>query len=208
MVVNGHSCLKDVLPNLKQKSVEIFMGLAESRDDEISGGESVALYNRYMTTKNFALERKILLHNHDDLIQLYKLLPVILKTDFHRAMYKLGFPAGNMIIEKITQAGRDLHVLGKQRGKATDYISFPTEDAPYSLIMDSASRQAELIVPCQVQSGSIFFDAQQILGAGAVKLEQYPGVVNGYLITSEQGNINFMEINAFLLEFFKEKCRI
>lgn len=206
LVVNGHSCLKEVLPNLKQKSVEVFMGLADNRDDEISGGESVALYNRYMTTKNFQLERQILLHNHDDLIQLYRLLPVILKTDFHRAMYKLGFPAGHTVIEKITQQGRDLHVLGRQTGKAIDYISFPTEEQPFSLIMDSASRQLELIVPCQVQAGSIYLDAQQILGAGAETLTAYPAVVNGYLITSELGNINYMEINAFLMEFFRQKA--
>lgn len=91
LVVQGHSGLRESLPNLKQKTLEVFMGLADSRDDEISGGDSVALYEKYMQTHAFALEKTILLHNHDDLLQLYKLLPVISKTDFHRAMYKLGF---------------------------------------------------------------------------------------------------------------------
>lgn len=203
LVVNGHSQLKEILPNLKQKTVEIFMGLADSRDDEISGGESVALYERYMTTKNFELERRILLHNHDDLIQLYKLLPVISMTDFHKAMFKMGFPAGGALIDKITMSGRDLHLLGRQTDTPMDYISFPTEERPYSLMMDSASRQIELIVPCQVQSGSIYFDAQAMLGERSAEIEKYPSVVNGYLITSENGTINYMEINAFILNFFE-----
>lgn len=205
LVVNGHSHLKEVLPNLKQKSVEIYMGLADSRDDEISGGESVALYQRYMETKSFDLERRILLHNHDDLIQLYRLLPVVSQTSFHKAMFKMGFPVSEFCIEKISLNGRDLHVLGKQTGIPRDYISFPTEEAPYSLIMDSASKQMELIIPCQVQSGSIYFDAQTILKDNGEKIKKYPSVVNGYLITSENGKINDMEINAFLIDFF-ESC--
>lgn len=203
LVINGHSCLKEVLPNLKQKTVEIYMGLADDRDDEISGGQSVALYERYMQSKSLELERRILLHNHDDLIQLCRLLPVISMVDFHSAMFKMGFLADTALIEKITMNGRDFHLLGRQiGGKAVDYISFPTEEQPYSLIMDSAGGQLELIIPCQAQSGNIFFDAQAILGENTAEIEKYPSVVNGYLIASENGKLNHLEINAFVLSFF------
>lgn len=203
LVVNGHSELKSILPNLKQKSIEIFMGLSDGRDDEISGKESVDLYHRYMTSKSFELERKILLHNHDDLIQLYRLLPIISKVNFHKAMFKLGFLAGSFLIHRVNMAGRDLHVLGKQLADPMDYISFPTEERPYSLIMDSASREFELIVPGQAEAGAIYFDALAILGQRIEEIEKYPSVVNGYLISEERGQINHMEINAFLLAFFR-----
>ncbi len=203
LVIQGHSNLRQTLPNLKQKTVEIFMGLAGSRDDEISGGESVALYEQYMQTHAFALEKTILLHNHDDLIQLYKLLPVIAMTDFHRAMYKLGFLAGNVLIQKISFQGRSLCVCGWQRSTPKDYIAFPTAEKPYSLTMDSHSGDFELNIPCTAEAGALFFDAQAILEGNTEPIKKYPSVVDGYLIAEDRGTINYMEINAFLLTFFQ-----
>lgn len=202
-VLQGHSDLRTYLPDLKQKTVEIFMGLAASRDDEISGAESVALYGQYLKTGAFALEKTILLHNRDDLIQLCRLLPVIEKADFHRAMYKLGFPAGNYITEKIFLKGRNLCVLGAQTDTPLDYISFPTEESPCALTMSSADAVFELSVPCSVQSGAMYFDARALLSEAVPALEKFPSVVDGFLIASEGGNINYMEINGFLLEFLK-----
>ena len=83
LVLNGHSPIKRFVPNLKQKTVENYMGLWQSRDDEISGAESVELYNVYEKNHDPALGEKILLHNSDDILQLSRLLPVIGKSDFH-----------------------------------------------------------------------------------------------------------------------------
>jgi hypothetical protein len=203
-VISGHSPLREVLPSLKQKNVEIYMGLASGRDDEISGKESVELYHRYMATHSLALERKILLHNHDDLIQLYRLLPVIAKTDFHKAMFKMGFPAGNFSIEKISTEGYDLCVAAKQLGQAQDYLSFPTERQPYTLSMSSTDQRAQLRIPCECQAGAIFFDARGILGRADERIEKYPSVVDGYLIVSDHGIINHMEIATFVKVFFDD----
>jgi len=201
LVVQGHSNLRETLPNLKQKTIEVFMGLSDSRDDRISGGESVALYEQYMQTHTFALEKTILLHNHDDLIQLYHLLPVIAKTDFHKAMYKLGFPAGDFIVQKIAIRNRCLHVTGKQCKTPADYISFPTEEKPCTLIMDSLSGNFELQIPCSAEAGALYFDARAVLDGKTGAIEKYPSVVDGYLIAEDHGRINYMEINQFLLEY-------
>lgn len=204
-IVSGHSPLREVLPSLKQKSLEVFMGLADSRDDEISGGESVALYERYMASRSFDLERRILLHNHDDVIQLYRLLPIITRTDFHRAMFRQGFLAGRFHITKVQLAGRDLHVEGIQMKEPLDFISFPTDARPYTLIMNRASRSFELQIPGQTEAGALYLDALAVLGETAVqKIEKYPSVVNGYLITQDHKTTNYMEINAFLKAFFEE----
>ncbi len=203
-IVSGHSPLRQVLPSLKQKSLEQFLGLAGSRDDEISGGESVALYERYMATRTFDLERRILLHNHDDVIQLYRLLPVIAKTDFHRAMFRQGFLAGNYQVTKLQLSGRDLHVEGLQLTAPRDFISFPTDARPYTLIMNKASRTFEQQIPGQAEAGALYLDALAVLGGEAVKkIEKYPSVVNGYLITQDHKVINYMEINAFVKVFLE-----
>ena len=72
------------------------MGLAPARGDEIDGKESITLYRTFEGSfdereKN-ELRGKILLHNHDDILQLYKIFPIILQTDIHKAMSSLGFP--------------------------------------------------------------------------------------------------------------------
>ena len=172
LVVNGHSALRQTLPSLKQKSLEIFMGLSDSRDDEISGGESVELYHRYMLSHSFDLEKKILLHNHDDLLQLYKLLPIIEKTDF--------------------QSGRELQVSGLQN-HPTDYISFPTEERPYTLVMSRSDASAKLTIPCESEAGALYIDARSILGENFTPIEKYPSVFNGYLILSEKDKIHHLD---------------
>lgn len=204
LVVQSCSDLRETLPNLKQKTLEVFMGLSDTRDDEISGGESVVLYEQYMQTHAFALEKTILLHNHDDLIQLYRLLPIISKTDFHKAMYKRGFLSGNFLIEKISISGKSLMVCGRQIKNPVSYISFPTEDNPVSLNMDAASGSFELTVPCASQAGALYFDAKILLGENLSAIEKYPSVVNGYLVAENRGTINYMEINRFLLEYFSK----
>lgn len=202
LVVNGYSPLREVLPSLRQKSIEVYMGISDGRDDEISGGDSVALYNRYMATKSFELEKKILLHNHDDVVQLNLLLPIIAKVDFHRAMYKLGFLADQYQIGKINISGHDLCVNGMQKGNPKDYISFPTEKRPYSLVMNSKDKTFELTISGEASAGAVYIDAQGLLDDTS-SIKKYPSYADGYLILTNNGEINYLEINAFLMEFFK-----
>ena len=206
LMISGYAPFKDALPGLKQKSIEVYMGLSDGRDDLISGKESVELYHRYMETKRFDLEEKILLHNHDDIIQLYKILPIIEKLDFHRAMFKRGFLAGSFFIDEIKLKGQDLIIHARQQEKAKDYIAFPTEEAPYMLMMNSSAQDASLTIPCECESGALFIDAQTILGPAFAKIDHYPGVVNGYLILSQNNQPNEMEINAFIKTFFEEEA--
>jgi len=205
LLISGYAPFKEALPGLKQKNIEFYMGLSDGREDLISGKESVELYHRYMEMKSFELEEKILLHNHDDIIQLYQILPIIEKLDFHKAMLKRGFISGNYVIDEIRLKGRDLSVKARQLGTAKDYIAFPTEDAPYMLILNSSSKTAELTIPCECESGVLYVDAQAILGHAFGKLAHYPSVTNGYLILSQNKQINEMEINAMIKTFFEEE---
>lgn len=203
-IIASSKSLREVLPGLRQKDIEFYMGLCSSRLDEISGGDSVKLYERYMSQKSFDLEEKILLHNHDDIIQLYKILPIIEKLNFHMAMYKKGFCCGNFIINKISIKGRTLHVLGKQKNCPADYISFPTEEKPYSLILDAKSQDFELIVPCEKMSDALILDAAGLLGSKIENIEKYPSVTDGYLIAAINSVVNHMEVNAFIIELISK----
>ncbi len=169
-ILSGYSEIRKFTGSLSQKSIERFMGMAPGRDDMIDGRESIRLYEQYLSSPSYALEKTIMLHNHDDICQLYRILPVVRQTDLHRAMSKMGFPAGNYIIKtsKVTNSG--LFVEALQRRDAVDYISFPTEDAPFSLRMSSVDRKVELEIPGEIVGGTaVVIDAERIITGLAAK---------------------------------------
>lgn len=62
------------LINLKQKTIEDFLGI--SRDDEYDGGKLIKIYHNYVKTKDTKLLDLLLLHNHDDMLGLAKILQI------------------------------------------------------------------------------------------------------------------------------------
>ncbi len=225
LVLNGYSPLRKLLPNLKQKSVEDFMGLWSFRDDEISGGESVELYNRYLACKAREKDSKeaekllqtILLHNADDVLQLGRLAKVLEKTDFHKAMHKLGFPAGKNAELLVTgiEFGRDfLRISGKQRKNPKDYIAYPESGREYLLAFDSFSGDFEVKLPLRREAGLAFVDLTRLCGNGEVSpkeaeaaqnawaaLKRYPTCQSGFLVLQQAGETNYLETNHLVKLF-------
>ncbi|MGN0407583.1 MAG: ribonuclease H-like domain-containing protein [Bacteroides sp.] len=62
------------LPDLKQKSIEAFLGIA--RKDRYSGGELIKVYENYKKSPDDEALRLLLLHNADDIRGLIKILPM------------------------------------------------------------------------------------------------------------------------------------
>ena len=216
-VVSGFSEIKKFTGSLSQKSIERFMGKSNVRDDRIDGRESIRLYEQYLQSPSYALEKTIMLHNHDDICQLYRILPVIRQTDFHRAMSRMGFPAGKYTIKSIRVTSSGLFVKAVRRTDPVDYISFPTESAPYSLRM-SSSGDVELDVPGKAIGGNtLVIDAEKMLrglSAGDTdggktdsvlsELDKYPSYEKGYLILRGDSRVNYFETNLFIRTFFEE----
>lgn len=67
---------KDILhlPNLKQKTMEAFLGI--SREDIHHGGELISVYDQYQKTQKSESLHTLLLHNHDDLSGIVLLYPL------------------------------------------------------------------------------------------------------------------------------------
>ena len=202
LVINGHSPIKKLVPNLKQKTVENYMGLWQSRADEISGGESVELYNRYENTGSSELEEKILLHNSDDVLQLSRLIKVLSKCDVHKAMYHLGFPVGGLTVEKIRTESNNLVVTGKQRCNAIDYMGFSFEDWPVESKFDSKSGKFIMKIPVIRDSGLCLVDIDAS-GLDRAEFEKYPSCSSGFLVLEDHNERNFMETNHFIKAFLK-----
>lgn len=72
-----------MLENLKQKTVERFLGI--ERTDIYNGGELISIYKNYVKTKDSDAEANLLLHNEDDMKGMLSLLPILTYADifFH-----------------------------------------------------------------------------------------------------------------------------
>ena len=228
-MVQAYTDLKSVIGSLSQKNIERYMGLASSRTDQISGGESVDQFKRYRILTSAAmghspasgaaqhgraispqaaeLERTILLHNYDDNLQLYRIMPILSRIDLNRALFNQGFPAGHFLVNSL-HVGRDgltIKATALPGHSLTDYISFPTEDAPYSVMATSGT--AEITIPADsVAPGVSVIDLVSLLGREtAVSFPRYPGVESGYLILKRNGTPSYAEINTFVHLFLANK---
>lgn len=209
LLVKKYSPIRKFLPNLKQKSVENFLGLWSGRQDEISGAESVDLYYRYLAEKDPAVKEKILLHNHDDVIQLYRLLAILEKVDLHQAMHDYGFPirppAENLpglVIEKIRFSENQLSVSGKQTGKALSYRGFEWAGMPCFLCLERGNRTFQVSIPLIRQAGLVLADLKA-LGMDLSLFQKYPACQEGFLILQEQKTIHYLETNHFIKIFLE-----
>jgi len=204
-VLSKNSDIKQFSGGLRQKDVEHYLGLSDSRDDEIGGYESIKLYEQYLESPSYALEKTILLHNHDDICQLYRLLPALRQADVHKAFFWLGFPAGKFIVSRLSARSGVLSVRAVKTKDPEDYISFPTEEAPYSMRMTGSTGETEIDFPCEtVEGGALVVDAEKILGDAFSPLKKYPAFASGYLIVKNGGAVNYLECNLFVKAFLEE----
>ncbi|MFR5733798.1 MAG: ribonuclease H-like domain-containing protein [Clostridium sp.] len=68
------------LDNLKQKSIEQFLGIA--RTDKYNGGQLIEVYKDYLMTHEQNLYDLLILHNEDDLKGMPSILPILNYPDF------------------------------------------------------------------------------------------------------------------------------
>jgi len=210
-LVRKYSPIRQFLPNLKQKSIENYMGLWQYRKDEISGKESVDLYYRYLSSQDDKLREVILLHNHDDIVQLYRLLKVIEKTDFHRAMFDMGFPVKDSddhsaVIEKIGIRQDWITISGRQHGRAFSCQAYDYNGTICRIDFSAQTGRFSIALPVISQNGLIAVDLEA-LGGGFSQLEKYPACQEGFLILKNGDTTNYMETNHFIKIFTERIIR-
>ena len=207
LLVKNFSPIRKFLPNLKQKSIENYMGLWQYRDDEISGKESVDLYYRFLTGKSDAIKQKILLHNHDDIVQLYRLLKIIEKSDFHKAMSNFGFPvkssrenAPALVIEKISLKGGQLIISGRQYRNPAEYQCYDYNGNMCFVRFSKDAASFSIELPVIEQAGMMLLDLEALDLTGT-PLDKYPACQEGFLILRSESGTNYMELNHFIKLF-------
>ena len=208
-VIHRASDIRKITGSLSQKSIEKYMGIDHLRDDEISGGESVTLFGEYLNSADISkkkeLGRYILLHNHDDVMQLYRLLPIIRQTDFHKAMYKLGFPVDgiglwpDLTVNSIKVGKDSFEVSGtvSEHSNQTKkvYYSFETDEQPFESSFDS---DGSFVIKygCETLKGSTFIDLSNKLSDEKIEfLSTFSVLVGKYIVLKEGREICFSAAN-------------
>ena len=194
--VRSFSPLRAMLPDLKQKTVESFIGLWETRTDEISGAESVELYYYYAGTKDEKIRDVILLHNRDDITQLSKLLKVLDKCDLNSYIFANGLPAGRLIIDKITTGRQILEIAGIQRHNSVDFLSYDDFCSGYKVWFKAKDSSFVIRIPVIENSGLRLVDLKK-MNIDYSSLLRYPNVEEDYLIVSINEDVNHREVNLF-----------
>ena len=195
------SYLKSLLPNMKQKTMEAFLGIHDSRTDKISGYESVQKYFRYLATRSTILKEEILLHNRDDIIQLEQLLLLLRKIDLHKSMFKNGFPIvygdRKIYLESIKFKAGTLLFKGYYYGFIKEAQHF---FSGFKLIISKHGNTLSIEIPLYNVDGHCYMDLNEFNLNESVldDLMKYPGYINGYLLLSSHGEIKYNEINKLV----------
>lgn len=84
--IRSNTDLKSQIGSLSQKNIEQYFGINSNRKDVISGRESVKLFAEYTLNQDSVIEKIILTHNREDVLQLCHLLSIIGRNNFSAAL--------------------------------------------------------------------------------------------------------------------------
>jgi uncharacterized protein YprB with RNaseH-like and TPR domain len=197
-VLRKHSTLGDALPNLKQKTVEEYLGLGRERTDRISGADSVRLYYEYAATGAPDLLRRILLHNSDDLLQLARVLRVFEELDPHRVAAHTGFPVecgeAFAFVTDISLGRHALEFSGRYTALPFDFVRF---DEPWQIAFRRETACFNVRVPCLCEGDLVFADLRA-LGADDGDLAAHPACESGYLALKRGRLVDYAPVNLLV----------
>ena len=175
--------LRKRIGSMSQKSVEDYFGIFDDRRDTITGRESAALFDEYALTGNSTIEKIILTHNREDVLQLSRLMHLIPESfeDFDSAIARHGFPAcgGRYSVRPVLKRReRVLRICGKQLASPVSAAFFSDIDSPVTSVFDSLTATYEIDAPLGRLRDNYYIDAI----ACGIDPDEDPMYVNGYLI--------------------------
>lgn len=127
------------LPDCKLKTVERFLQI--ERQDVMSGGELISVYDEYTRTDSPDLEKILLLHNYEDILHLPELLPVqsLIRYLYHSEICSCS----------ITQQSDSVMLTFRTAESAPLCVctSFPHKKLQFPVTLETDGSQIQLTVP-------------------------------------------------------------
>ncbi len=176
--------LKNRIGSMKQMAVEDHYGIFSDRKDTITGRESVTLFNEYSLTGNTTIEKVILTHNREDVLQLHRLMFLSLgePEDFDAAIAACGFPAadGRLSVRPyISRQNKCLRICGEQLRDPFSAAVFSDADNPLTAAFSRSTASFEITVPAERLDDNYYIDIYRL----GIEIQD-PDCINGYLILS------------------------
>jgi len=187
------SILPQQMDSLSQANVEKRFGIAKDRQDIISGRESVALYYQYALDGDSTIEKIILTHNREDVLQLYKLMKIAGNNDFsdilpeggfHTAIAKYGFPVelGKLSARPVLNIAKsEIKICGDQIINPIAAAYFPDIDNPLTALFNATTSSFDIVLPIEVHKGSCYVDMNKLTDIKD-EFTSDPDLVNDFLI--------------------------
>lgn len=186
-LLNKGSDLRRHISSLSQMSIENYYGIFADRQDTITGRESVALFDEYSVTGNTTVEKIILTHNREDVLQLHRLMFLALNDieDFDAAIAKTGFPSADgryTLRPHLSKSKSLLKITGDQCAHPVSAAFFPDMDDPLTTVFNAATSSYEIDAPAGRLGDDYYIDAMKL----GIDLSEDPDCVNGYLILNSR----------------------
>lgn len=179
--------LKSRIGSMRQMAIEDYYGIFSDRKDTITGRESVTLFDEYALTGNSTVEKIILTHNREDVLQLSRLMHLSLPdcADIDAAMAIHGFPSsdGRLVIRPaLSRPGKILRITGEQLRDPVSAAFFPDGISPLTVEFRAATSSFEIDVPAGRLEDECYIDVQSL----GLDMDDDPDCVNGYLIMNSR----------------------
>ena len=182
--------LKERAGSMSQKAIEEHYGILTDRGDTITGRQNAALFDQYALSADSTIEKIILTHNREDVLQLHRLMYLALgdipAQDMHSSLARYGFPAadGRLIVRPRLQRHRGraarLIITGEQLREPVSCAYYPDADCPVTAVFNASSRSLEIEVPVSSRGSDCYMDISFLTGSGALRSD--PDCINDYLI--------------------------
>lgn len=209
LLAKGFTDLPSFLPNLKQKTVEKLIIPDYKRKDEISGGDSVKLYNQYEVMPSKELLRQILLHNYEDICLLHKLIKLVNLSDFSGFLMKYGFfiknKKGNPLILTDIKIEKNHLLIEGLLDRKDDFLIFPSIMRDIEGIFRENGEFSLKIYFCEEENSISIIDISKLLSKERLKeLSKAPNIYSDYLVVKNKKDINNFSILLFLKAFCED----
>ena len=162
LVLFRESYLKEMLPDLKLKTVEKLGGVF--RKDVFSGKECIDLYKKFSADDDRTAGRQVLLHNFEDLSCFPKLNTIADRIDLHRALSKVGFPVktGDAVffVNDIKLKNESINAAGTVSGLCE---AFEVYESDYTMVAEAPDGLFRLSVEVEPDKNRTLSDINEVI---------------------------------------------
>lgn len=193
--------MAQTMKSLRQKAVEIALGLADDRTDEIPGSECISLYNQYIAGINDRAKDLILLHNKDDVRQLGSIYTEISSLPFDRIAFEQGFPvrANELILIKEIKLDRNYFYITAM--KEPGGIPSSIYEDEYELEYDCFTGRIDIRVRLSRKDNTYYTDLT-LLPVEPSDFKDLSGFHSDFIVLSDENGVKYREANELALRLF------